>query len=179
MSRASASVDHSGFFQFSQVVFKVLPNASKVLSLGGCVFVEIGTAPKRTMVEISVRRQMPFLEIGEAAIQVADLLLGRSILERFPLALGAHFYRRRGGPGVLCEQGAEVGTAVAHLHKGNKLLHHFSSARYANGKSRLQPLVSGFIGTLGRQSVVTFGFDFNRIVAISISNIKPLIKAKN
>ena len=90
------------------------------------------------------------------------------------MSAGAHLHRRGGHPGVLGEQGAQVGAAVAELDERHELVQEAALGRHADGETNLQPLVSGLLRTLAGDRRQRFGLDFQGLVAERIANCESL-----
>lgn len=107
-------------------------------------------------------------------VEIVELSLGGFVLEGAPVGAGAHLHCWGGHPGVLGEQGAQVGAAVAELDERHKLVQETALGRHADGEANLQPLVSGLLGTLAGHGRQRFGLDFQRLVAVCIANCESL-----
>lgn len=113
---------------------------------------------------------MRLLHVLVGFVEIVDLSLGGLVLESAPVGAGAQLHRRGGHPGVLGEEGAEVGAAVAQLDERHKLVQECALGWHADGETDLQPLVSCLVWTLSGHGCQNFGLNFQRLVTVRITN---------
>jgi hypothetical protein len=174
LSGAGASVNDSRVRQLPEVVFEALPSTGETLGNGCRILIIIGGVSDRPVVEIILRHQMRLQQVLIGLVEIIELSLGGFVLESAPVGAGAHRHRRGGHPGVLGEQGAQVGAAVAEFHERHELVQETALGRHADREANLQPLVSGLLGALAGHGRQYLGLHFQRLVAERVANGESL-----